>query len=63
MIDMWPQAAKELAGFSNHLKGRNMGITSNMIEMAIQMSNRYLEVLKQERFDDATYQGNSRKVS
>ena len=46
MRTMWPQAAGELSGLVNHLQRTNAGITAAQIEMAIQMANAYLALLK-----------------
>lgn len=46
MIAMWPQAAGELTNFKVHLQSSNAALTAAQLEMAIQMANAHLDLLK-----------------
>lgn len=48
ILEMWPQAAGELAGFANRLRQGNAGLTAAQLDMAIQMGNELLDIIKNE---------------
>ncbi len=48
ILELWPQAAGELAGFQKHLEG-NAGITASQLGMAIQLANAEFQRLSSEK--------------
>jgi hypothetical protein len=39
ILRLWPQAARELAGYANHLERSHAGITADQIRMAVKLAN------------------------